>query len=529
MTSGPHGLVTTNEPRDLVVVGAGPAGLAAAATALDGGLRVVLVDSGVALGGQFWRHPPPQVQGAVPTADLHHGLGAYRELCATLAAHEHTGRLTLLLNHHVWTTAREREHDGFTVHAVDRSRAPEERPVVLRASALLVATGAYDRQLPFPGWDLPGVLTAGGLQSLLKGGGVVAGRRVVLGGTGPFLLPVAAALAARGAKVVAVCEAAAPSAWLRHPSALLRNPAKWAEAARYAGTLARHRVPVRTRTAIVGAEGGETQGEEPQGEEPQGGETQSEETEGGEAQGGAGRVAVVRIASLAADGRPLPGTERRIEADTVGVGWGFVPQLDLLLPLGCDLADAGDGTMAAAVDDGQRTTVPGLYTAGETCGVGGAALAVSEGRVAAVSVLADLAAPGLPNARRLAAERRAVTRHRAFARAMAQAHPLPPAWPAWLTDDTQVCRCEEVTAGTVRSARADDAAADHRQVKQLTRAGMGWCQGRMCGPAVHCLVARDEPYAPAERLIATPVTLGALADAGEFTSDPSADPASDPT
>ncbi|MFZ4301765.1 NAD(P)/FAD-dependent oxidoreductase [Streptomyces cinereoruber] len=474
-----------SESRDLVVVGAGPAGMAAAATALDGGLRVTLVDSGAAPGGQFWRHPPLFARETVSTADLHHELSTYRALCTTLSAHERTGRLALLLNHHVWTTAR--DEDGFAVHAVDRGGAPEERPVVLRAPALLVATGAYDRQLPFPGWDLPGVLTAGGLQSLLKGGGVVAGSRVVLGGTGPFLLPVAAALAARGAQVAAVCEAAAPSAWLRHPAALLRNPAKWAEGARYAGTLARHRVPVRTRTAIVGAEG-------------------------------EGRVAVVRTASLDADGRPVPGTERRIEADTVGVGWGFVPQLDLLLPLGCDLVDAGDGTMAAAVDDGQRTTAPGVYTAGETCGVGGAALAVSEGRVAAVSVLTDLSAPGRPGTRP-AAERRAVARHRAFARAMAQAHPLPPAWPAWLTDDTTICRCEEVTAGAVRSACADDSAADHRQVKQLTRAGMGWCQGRMCGPAVHGLVARAEPYAPSERLIATPVTLGALANCGESTSD----------
>ncbi|MGY5072918.1 FAD/NAD(P)-dependent oxidoreductase [Streptomyces griseus] len=511
-------LLVTGEPHDLVVVGAGPAGMAAAATALDGGLRVVLVDAGAALGGQFWRHPPPLAQEAVPTADLHHGLGVYRELCARLAAHERTGRLALLLNHPVWTTAR--EDDGFTVHAVDRSRAPEERTVVLRAPALLVATGAYDRQLPFPGWDLPGVLTAGGLQALLKGGGAVAGRRVVLGGTGPFLLPVAAALAVRGAEVVAVCEAAAPSAWLRHPAALLRNPAKWAEAARYAGTLARHRIPVRTRTAIIGAEA----------EAGAGAGAGAGVGVGGQAGvGGAaeGRVAFVRTASLDADGNPLPGTERRIAADTVGVGWGFVPQVDLLLPLGCDLADAGDGTMAAAVDDGQRTTVPGLYTAGETCGVGGAALAVSEGRVAAVSILTDLSAPGLPNTRRLAAERRTVTRHRAFARAMARAHPLPPAWPAWLTDDTPVCRCEEVTAGAVRSARADDAAADHRQVKQLTRAGMGWCQGRMCGPAVHCLVARDQPYAPAERLIATPVTLGALADADASPPGPPPDPAPD--
>ncbi|MFF9631828.1 FAD-dependent oxidoreductase [Streptomyces fradiae] len=465
------------EPADLVVVGAGPAGMAAAATALAGGLRVVLLDSGTALGGQYWRHPPEHARAAIPTGDLHHGLREYRALCEALSAGRAAGRLDLRLAHHVWTAVRV---DGaFAVHAADRGAAPRETAVVLRAPRLLVATGAYDRQLPFPGWDLPGVLTAGGLQALLKGGGVAAGSRVALGGTGPFLLPVAAALAARGARVVAVCEAAHPSAWLRHPGPLLRNPAKWAEGAAYAAVLARHRVPVRPRTAIVRAEGDD-------------------------------RVTSVEIASLTADGRPRPGTERRVEVDAVGVGWGFTPQLDLLLPLGCALADAADGNAVVAVDEGQRTTVPGLYTAGETCGVGGAALAAAEGRLAAASVLADSGARR-PGERSLAAVRAAVARHRAFAEAMARAHPLPPAWPAWLTGETVVCRCEEVTADAVRAACAEGGARDHRQVKQLTRAGMGWCQGRMCGPAVHCLAARERAYEPAERLVAVPVTLGALA------------------
>ncbi|MFF4473714.1 FAD-dependent oxidoreductase [Streptomyces sp. NPDC001599] len=469
------------EPADLVVVGAGPAGMAAAATALAGGLRVALLDSGAALGGQYWRHPPEHAQAAVATDDLHHGLDRYRALCGALAAHRTAGRLDLRLGHHAWSAVR--EGDGFAVHAVDRRAAPRETAVVLRAPRLLVATGAYDRQLPFPGWDLPGVLTAGGMQALLKGSGVAAGSRVALGGTGPFLLPVAAGLAARGVEVVAVCEAAHPRAWLRHPGPLLRNPDKWAEGAGYAATLVRHRVPVRPRTAIVAAEGGE-------------------------------RVTSVRIASLAPDGSPRPGTERRVEVDAVGVGWGFAPQLDLLVPLGCSLTDSADGNAVVAVDRGQRTTVPGLYTAGETCGVGGAALAVNEGRLAAASVLADARATAVPANRRLAALRSAVDRQRAFARAMALAHPIPPAWSSWLTDESVVCRCEEVTAGAIRTARAEGA-HDHRQIKQLTRAGMGWCQGRMCGPAVHCLTARRRAYEPAERLVATPVTLGALADLDE--------------
>ncbi|MFJ6071921.1 NAD(P)/FAD-dependent oxidoreductase [Streptomyces sp. NPDC093065] len=485
-----------SEPADLLVVGAGPAGLAAAATALAGGLRVVLVDSGAAVGGQFWRHPPEHARAALPTGDLHHGLGEYRALCEALPAHRAAGRLDLRLEHHAWSAVR--EENGFALHVADRRDAPRETAAVLRAPRLLVATGAYDRQLPFPGWDLPGVLTVGGLQALLKGGGVAAGSRVALGGTGPFLLPVAAALAARGVEVVAVCEAARPRAWLRHPGPLLRNPGKWAEGAGYAATLARHRVPVRTRTAIVGADGDE-------------------------------RVTSVRIASLTPDGSPRPGTERRVEADAVGVGWGFAPQLDLLVPLGCALADSADGNAVVAVDGGQRTTVAGLYAAGETCGVGGAALAVHEGRLAAYSVLADSGAgSGVGSGAasravngRLAAVRSAAARQRAFARAVALAHPIPPAWSAWLTDETVVCRCEEVTAGAVRAARADGA-HDHRQVKQLTRAGMGWCQGRMCGPAVHCLTARGRAYEPAERLVATPVTLGALADLDQEPTAPAA-------
>ncbi len=476
-----------SDTADLVVVGAGPAGLAAAVTALAGGLSVALVDSGAAVGGQYWRHPPDHARPAVPTADLHHHLREYRALRRALSAARARGRLDLRPAHHVWSVTR--DDGGFTVHTVDRRRAPEETAVTLRAPRLLVATGAYDRQLPFPGWDLPGVLTVGGLQALLKGGGVAAGSRVALGGTGPFLLPVAAGLASRGVEVVAVCEAAGPSAWLRQPGPLLRNPAKWAEGARYGLTMARHGVRLRPRTAIVAADGTD-------------------------------RVSSVRIASLAPDGSPRPGTERRVEVDAVGVGWGFAPQLDLLLPLGCHLTDSADGNAVVAVDTGQRTTVPGLYAAGEVCGVGGARLSLAEGRLAAGSVLADHGAAPVLGRRRLAATRATVAGQRAFARAMARAHPIPPGWAKWLTDDTVLCRCEEVSAGAVRAARADGGASDHRQVKQLTRAGMGWCQGRICGPAVHCLVAPHQSYAPTERLIATPVTLGVLADlddAGENT------------
>src|SRR5829696_989899 len=190
---------------DVAVVGGGPAGLAAAAAAAAAGCRVALLDSGSRVGGQYWRHPP-----AGPDADLHHDLATFERLAGALGAVE------VLTGHDVWTV--QRDDPDFVIRTTDG-----ERDRALRARHVVLAPGAYDRQIPFPGWDLPGVMTAGGVQALLKGHGVVAGQRVLVAGTGPFLLPVATGLAASGASVVGVHEAASALAWLREPGALVRN------------------------------------------------------------------------------------------------------------------------------------------------------------------------------------------------------------------------------------------------------------------------------------------------------------------
>jgi bacterioferritin-associated ferredoxin len=203
-----------------------------------------------------------------------------------------------------------------------------------------------------------------------------------------------------------------------------------------------------------------------------------------------------------------------------------VPQLDLAITLGALLEDSDDGNQVVAVDAGQRTSVPALLVAGELSGIGGAALAVREGQLAGESALTAAGRAAATSPARLAQVRRDVARGRAFARAMRLAHPVPPAWTEWLTDDTLACRCEEVPVSRVRAAVASGA-SDARQVKQLTRTGMGWCQGRMCGYAAACLAGEVAPsdgrasrgslpaaypvVAATERLVATPVPLGSLA------------------
>ncbi|MFE9631415.1 NAD(P)/FAD-dependent oxidoreductase [Streptomyces sp. NPDC006463] len=455
-------------PADLAVVGAGPAGLAAAVTAAGLGLRVTVLDAGDRPGGQFYRHPAPGLGAARPEA-LHHAWPDFATREAALRAHVSAGRITYLPGHHVWTVVARQA--AWTLHAV---AADEGAAATVTARAVLLATGAYERQLPFPGWTLPGVVGAGGAQAMLKAGLVLPGRRIVVAGSGPLLLAVAGSVAAAGATVPAVVEASAYTAYAGKAAALLRNPAKLAEGATYGSALLRHRIRLLTRHAVTQAHGTD-------------------------------RVEAVTVVRLGRDWRPLPGTDRRIPCDALAVGHGLVPQLELATGLGCATRLGPDGTVALDLAADGRTSVPGVWSAGETGGVGGAGLAITEGEIAAHAIA------GRPVPTALSRRR---SRLRAFADAMAAAHRPGPGWTGWLRDDAVVCRCEEVPAGRIREAAEDLGARDARTVKLLTRAGMGWCQGRMCGPAVAALARGSAPSAdaaPDRRPLSCPVPLRHLA------------------
>ncbi|ONI49377.1 Hydrogen cyanide synthase subunit HcnB [Streptomyces sp. IB2014 011-1] len=272
---------------------------------------------------------------------------------------------------------------------------------------------------------------------------------------------------------------------------LARNPAKAVEGVRLAADLLRYRIRLRTRSAVVRAHGTD-------------------------------RVEAVTLATLDRDWRPVAGTEVRIACDALAVGHGLVPQLELAVALGCALRTAPDGTPAIEVDGQQRTDVDGLWAAGEPTGVGGVELALLEGRSAARSMAAAFHGSGSGRGRDARA-RAATARRRRFADLMATVHRPGAHWPQWITEDTEVCRCEEVTAHDLRRAH-ELGARDARSAKLLTRAGMGWCQGRMCETAITCLVADaaggdgSAPLVPARRPLSCPVSLQDLAD-----STPSAD------
>ncbi|RKN06270.1 FAD-dependent oxidoreductase [Streptomyces radicis] len=467
-------------PFDLAVVGAGPAGLAAAVAAGESGLRVALVDAGPRPGGQFWRH----AEGADGAG--HHDWETFASLRSRLRRLTAGTRVRHLPLHQVWAVDRAGDAP-FTLRLTPAfDGATDEVTPAVRARAIALCTGGYDRQLPVPGWTLPGVMAAGGVQALLKGSGTVAGRRAVVAGTGPFLLPVATGLAAAGAEVAAVVEAARPADWLRRPLGAAAVPGKAVEGAGYAAALLRHRVPYLTRSAVTRVHGGD-------------------------------EVTAVTVERVDGSGRVVPGRTRRLAVDLVAFGWGFTPSLELVVALGAGTERGADGSLVATVDRARRATVPGVYVAGEATGVGGAAKAVAEGELAGLTAAVDAGRPApTKRGRRLAAR---IARAERFAEAMHAAHPVPERWTEWLTEATVLCRCEEVTVGAVERAREDLGAGDPRTAKLLARPGMGWCQGRVCGFATAALLAAgagravtaEDLRALGKRPLAAPVTLGELA------------------
>jgi len=465
--------------RKVIVVGGGPAGLAAALQSAEQGCDVELVDSAPRPGGQYYRHLPETMAARRPQA-LHHEFAPGAELMRQV--HQHP-RIRTRFSCTVWAARREAD-DSVELHLLEDA----DRWIRVLAATVVLTPGAYDRALPFPGWDLPGVMTPGGAQALLKGQYVLAGRRVVVAGTGPFLLPVAAGLVEAGATVLGVYDANVPTGWARHPWTVSTNVAKLAEGCDYIRVLHRAKVPVHFGRAVTRASGADA-------------------------------VTAVTVSRLDRQWRIRPGADKLVEVDTVCVGWGFTPNVELALALGLEtVVEPRDGSLVVRTDASGATSHPSVFAAGEIAGVGGSSLAVIEGHLAGLAAACRIG--HLTEERRMSASRpllRRRARQRRFAAALLEVYPVRQGWMSWLEPDTVLCRCEEITVGQVRTGVLELGASDLRSLKLLTRVGMGMCQGRVCGYAAACLL-RGETGAPLRdpatlsiRPLVVPVPLGMLA------------------
>ena len=427
----------------IAIIGAGPAGLSAAAAATRRGEEVIIIDSSSQLGGQYWRHLPSARN---DSHSLHYDFSKAQELFDELLSQP---LLTRYSNSQVWQA----EKCGDEFHLYILRNGVEEKVV---ADKVILATGAYDRTIPFPGWTFPGVMTPGAAQAMLKGHGVLVGKKVVIAGTGPFILPVATGLAESGAEIVGLFEFNNPFRWIFNLHGLLLNPSKIAEAFYYLKKLQKQRVKIEFGKKVESA---------------------------------------TRSSAV------VDGTE--IECDVIAVGWGFAPDVTLAGILGAQLGVDSDGTVIVKVDRRQETNIPGLFAAGESTGIGGSTLSMIEGRIAGGG-------------------RGGLSRWRAqvFANGLKKVYPVPSILTKNLPEETIICRCEEVTRGQICTSIDELGAQSARTAKLFTRAGMGLCQGRVCGRNVSEIVADhlgqkvsdSERIAGGQRPLAAPISLGELGD-----------------
>jgi len=393
---------------DVVVIGGGPAGIAAATRAAQDGRNVVLLDESPNVGGQIWRHRSRSSLDAE----------ARRRV-------ERLGRTRAEVQNGTAVVDVSPDADGSAVTVVAERLTGE--PVSIRARALVIATGARERFVPFPGWTLPRVYGIGGAQALLKQGMSFAGTRVVIAGTGPLMLPVAASLTAGRARVRLVAEQA-PFARVRDFGlGLLAHPDTLLQAMMY--RLGFLLTPYSFGAWVVSA-------------------------------GGSDRLTHV----IVTDGRK----QWRVDCDVLCTGYGLVPNVEVARLVGCAVVNG-----SVRVDDRQATTVRNVFAAGEVTGIGGVGLAVVEGEIAGAAAAGASRIDTALLRRRVALREMALRMERTFA-LRAELRQIP-------RHDTIVCRCEDVRIASLGGL------GDARQAKLYTRAGMGACQGRVCGPAVEFL------------------------------------------
>jgi len=396
---------------DVLVIGGGPAGQAAAVCAAESGVRVGIVDDNPSLGGQIWR-----AEAIDPQLDQKSN-GQPDTPAAKWAQRLRVSGAEVLCG----------------LRVVDQ---PEERVLLAEGSSgfreleyekLVLATGARERFLPFPGWTLPNVMGAGGLQAMVKGGLPIRDKRVVVAGTGPLLLAVAAYLRKHGAQIPMICEQASWSSLARFGTALVRWPNKIVQGLQLKRDLAG--VPLAANSWVLAAHGQATL-----------------------------ESAVICHA----------GKVESIPCDYLACGFHLIPNVELPSLLGCTISHG-----RVQVDDFQQTTVPFVYCAGEPTSIGGVEQALIEGQIAGLA-----SARQATEARTLFGKRK---KARDFAKLLDRTFCLRSELRSLPLPETTVCRCEDVPYSRLHQHTS------WRSAKLQTRCGMGPCQGRVCGPATQFL------------------------------------------
>jgi len=426
---------------ELAVIGAGPGGLSAAITAAQAGVQVTLLDEYPHPGGQYLRGA--QREKAVSAKSKTERLS--RNLLEQLSSQNIEVRTGTL----VWGI------DGLRL-ALNSKRGTEW----LEAKKVIIATGARELVAPFPGWTLPGVMTVGAAQILVKEHGVLPGKRILLAGSGPLLLATASmlSLSEQEVSILGILETAQPLSWMKFAPVALSNLERVLEGWQYVKSLFANKIPYRFGYSVIRAEGTE-------------------------------RLTGVTIAKVNRQGNLIPGSEQHVPLDILCIGFGFIPNTELTQLAGCAHEYFPErGGWVPITDETFQTSVPGIYAVGETAGVLGAKAALIQGEIAGSAVALALKQLNKDEfARRYIPLNRQLQPLKRFGAMLNTHFRPPPALDNLITEETIICRCEQVRAGEIRQA-IQQGVNTLSGLKNWLPVGQGHCQGRTCGPLLARLV-----------------------------------------
>lgn len=461
---------------DLIVIGGGPAGIAAAATSSKHGLQVAIIDERPTLGGQIYKRVGPGFK--VKSAKE---VGKDYFLGEELISELDKSSVEIFFETVVLTI------ENSSVVIVKSGESAEK----IGYKKLLISPGAYDRPVVFPGWTLPGVITAGAAQSLVKTQRVNPGSRIFFAGSGPLALAFPAQLSGYGANIVGITEAAPrPGIFkaLRILLAVVGNLDLMRDAAKYQFHLISNRIPMSYGRIIVSANG-------------------------------KGRVESVTHARVDKNWRVIPNTEKTVAVDALCIGYGFFPSVELFRLLDCDLSyEESRGGTTVKLDNWGATSVANIFGAGDGTGISGSYVAIARGRLAALKIAAELGKISENSLTTLAAEhQKTLVRRTKFQSAINHAYEIKEGIYELADNETVICRCESVKLASILPVL--ESTIDPSVVKAYTRCGMGLCQGRNCQRQISALLAKKQNIPISQISQATPrfptkpISLGQIADA----------------
>jgi NADPH-dependent 2,4-dienoyl-CoA reductase/sulfur reductase-like enzyme len=434
-----------NKPYRIVIVGSGLAGMAAADLLSRYGLHVLVADDNAHTGGQLLRK-------ALYTEK---GQGRFK----TDWVKRHGFKLAERLKQSSIQILNGTQVLGIYPEHSILLETPDGRTSEHRADAIILATGAREKQIPFKGWSLPGVMATGAAQILMKSSGILPGRKTLIGGNSPLMLVLAAEILANRGHVQAVLDQSTIAGKLKSVAAQPSVIPKIIEAVAFFARLVAARVPYKQGLSIVEARGS----------------NQLEE---------------VVVARLDNTGSIIQGTGQIFPTDTLAVGYGFVPNIELSQQAGCAVSyDVDKGGWYVEVSNTMTTSVNNIYAVGEVNGIAGGGKSLVDGQIAAWDLLCKQGIVDLKTCKKqiqpLIRQRNRQLRYGRFLNRFCQ---LPPHSFASIPDGVTVCRCEEITMGDIRK-QLSNGLATMNSIKRATRCGMGNCQARTCGPILSEIIS----------------------------------------